>query len=133
MKRTGWNCTLRPMSQKRRDNPRIYGPLYRIVREFPCCLKALNDHHQCGPGSAPSAPHHVVPVGRGGTDLDGLVKLCGRAHDVAEAQKGQAVVDFSSLDEGLGWVDLGSLGQEILTAALVKVDRLLDESLDMTH
>ena len=48
---------------------------------------------------------------------DGLVKLCSRAHDVAEAQKGQEVVDFSSLQDGTGLVDLKVAGASTLNKA----------------
>lgn len=62
---------------------------------MPCFLRMMVPHlHECGLGYAPATAHHVIP---GGLDEEGLLPVCGKVHDVLEAQKRREIVDLSSI------------------------------------
>ena len=67
----------RKRQRKRKADGKVYGPLHRAVCELPCFL-AGHPLHEC---LGPVKGHHVKSVGSGGTDEDGEIPACVRAHD----------------------------------------------------
>lgn len=103
-----WNSTLPigkplkpggPLRRKpfRNRKPGRYGELWEAVKRMPCFLREIAPtlHPECGLGYASGhTAHHVIPKG---LDSEGLIPCCGQVHDVLEAQKRRAVVDFSKI------------------------------------
>ena len=89
-KRTGWKADVVT------DKGTRYGPLFRAVKAMPCWLKAEGyrdrGHEECGPGVQMGmysrldghTAHHV-----GRYDEEGLLPVCGRAHDLSAGLGGR--------------------------------------------
>lgn len=97
-----WNSTLKvgkPLKRRdfRKRKEGRYGPLWEKVRRMPCfLLEMVPELHECGLGYAPATAHHVIPKG---LDEQGLLPVCGKVHDVLEAQKRREIVDFTLMPE----------------------------------
>ena len=108
-----WNSTLKvgkPLKRRdfRKRKEGRCGPLWEKVRRMPCfLLEMVPELHECGLGYAPATAHHVIPRG---LDEEGLLPVCGQAHDVLEAQKRRTIVDFSSIVGVKFEVDVRVLG-----------------------
>ena len=82
----------RSFSQKYKgDGPR-YGTLFVRVRELPCWLAQAGydgpGHEGCGLGA--QGGHTAHHVGR--NDADGLIPVCGRAHDLCAGLGGRTTI-----------------------------------------
>lgn len=67
------------MKRKRYDEDgfkHTYGPQFEWLSEQPCCLQGVKGH-VC---SLASPAHHLVPVGQGGKDSDGMLPVCAQLH-----------------------------------------------------
>lgn len=91
-----------------------YGPLFTAVKKLPCWLKAEGyrgrGHESCGPGvqqgqySAPDG-HTAHHVGR--YDEEGLLPVCGRAHDLSAGLGGR-----TTQKEFRSWLDRNGISLE---------------------
>ena len=74
----------RGVMERHKDDPFRYGVLFTTVRQWLCFGVEHLPGHICGLGYAPPTAHHL-----GKTDLDGLLPVCGRLHDLVEERPSQ--------------------------------------------
>lgn len=118
----------KPFSKRYDGKGERYGSLFRAVREMKCWLAVEGyygiGHEGCGPGTQDSGAdpmgftaHHV-----GRTDEDGLLPVCGSAHDLVAGYGGRTTQKIFR-----AWLD--SKGLSIEAAARRYVD-VVRESLE---
>ncbi len=87
-RRRAWNSTL-PASTGLKRSPDRYGPAFEAVKRLPCVLWTLAyygpGHECCGFGA--QGGHTAHHVGR--LDSEGLLPVCGKAHDMIAGRGGE--------------------------------------------
>lgn len=96
----------------------VYGPLYDVVRQYPCAF-----HNLTIPCFGQSGPHHVKTVGSGGRDHENVIPVCMAHHSMLHGQYyGITAKDFCE-EHG---IDLDEVAKEYTAKALGHSDTNLD-------
>lgn len=106
----------RTIGAKYANDPTRYGPTFHVVAALPCIFRMLDSEHVCMFGHT---AHHIVTVGSGGTDADGLLPCCGAAHTLLHSQPLRVWSERFDVDlQFVARVFVGAVASADLDAAL---------------